>query len=297
MEIEKKIFEIEKRLNMTDKINESLKIELEETKKFFMTKTNRLENKIIILKNQINNQEVIHQNILKEISKIKKKICDFKQSSDSIEKQNNFYDLILRTLSYKLSTLLEKNEPISGNENEIGMKTKKIDNISEDISNSVFYQILLTNNIFKEFRNYKIKFLFKASENAFSSLKFHEICDNYTDTIVFVKNDLNEIFGGYTNLKWTSSNQKYEDEDHVSFLFSIDPNEKLPLINHTDMTILCQYNYGPTFGSGYDLYISHQCNENKESYYNFGYSFQRMSNPINSKSKNFSQGKKLFKVL
>ena len=61
MEIEKKIFEIEKRLNMTDKINESLKIELEETKKFFMTKTNRLENKIIILKNQINNQEVIHQ--------------------------------------------------------------------------------------------------------------------------------------------------------------------------------------------------------------------------------------------
>lgn len=36
--------------------------------------------------------------------------------------------------------------------------------------------------------------------------------------------------------------------------------------------------YGPTFGGGFDLYLANQCNRNKNSYTNLGYTYKTLSN-------------------
>jgi hypothetical protein len=172
-----------------------------------------------------------------------------------------------------------------------------LNSISIDISQSLFYKTLTSNSLFKELiLNKKILFIFKASLHDFSAKKFHEICDNKANTIVFVKANTGKVFGGYTNCEWTSSQNKLEDTDNLSFLFSIDRNIILPLINLKDMTILCQANYGPTFGTGYDLYLCDECHVKENSSSFIGNSFISPPNLNLYEKKVFLADRENFKV-
>ena len=63
-----------------------------------------------------------------------------------------------------------------------------------------------------------IKLLFRASEHEFEGLKFHELCDGHAPTITIIKSNFKNIFGGYTNIPWSSDGTFHRDKG-ASFLF------------------------------------------------------------------------------
>ena len=80
---------------------------------------------------------------------------------------------------------------------------------------------------------------------------FHEACD-YKNSILIICKSKNEIFGGYTPLCFTSSDE-YGD-DNESFLFSLNKPKKYPKNNYKNSNSLwCYKNYGPCFY--WDLYF------------------------------------------
>ena len=50
---------------------------------------------------------------------------------------------------------------------------------------------------------------------------------------------------------------------------------KVPSYRYYERAIYSNYNYGPTFGAGPDLYISNQCNKNTQSRSKLGYTYQQ----------------------
>ena len=78
----------------------------------------------------------------------------------------------------------------------------------------------LSNSGFK-----KIKLLYRASENEYSSESFHSCCDNQGNTITIIKSEFDNIFGGYTNIPWTSDDG-YKSDKGKSFIFLLQSNDK-----------------------------------------------------------------------
>ena len=128
-----------------------------------------------------------------------------------------------------------------------------------------------------------MKLLFRASENEYSAFKFHEICDGHPNTITIIRNNFENIFGGYTNIPWSSNGENEKDEGK-SFLFLLHSNNE-----HTECPkiwnyrlkegdfpqctreIHCNGAVGPTFGWGHDLCVVHRTNDQDSSCYPYTY--------------------------
>ncbi len=146
--------------------------------------------------------------------------------------------------------------------------------IKQDIN---FVQILLT----KIANISKFDLLFRASENGFTAKDFHNQCDNNGQTIIIIKSNFGNIFGGYTKIPWKSSEYAWKC-DLQAFLFIIYSNNKLyenkcPLIfeikkEETKYSVCHSTAFGPSFGSGRDLVIAINGNNNSvsPSSYNYG---------------------------
>jgi len=109
--------------------------------------------------------------------------------------------------------------------------------------------------------------LYRASQHGFDAVSFHKYCDNKGPTIVIIKNEIDYIFGGFTNVSWTSPQSGTLAEDENAFLFNIHPfNKKYKLKPSNKQCAVCHNSkYGPTFGSGHDLYICSNCDHIKSS--------------------------------
>ncbi|XP_067681003.1 interferon-induced protein 44-like isoform X2 [Haliotis asinina] len=98
--------------------------------------------------------------------------------------------------------------------------------------------------------------LYKASRDGCSNTAFHQKCDNKGPTVTILYNTSDCVFGGYTSVSWDSAGAYRVDP--TAFLFrlyfkgSSNP-KKYPAINGTN-AIYGHANYGPTFGSGHDIY-------------------------------------------
>eukprot|EP01084_Bolivina_argentea_P103952 186177_1 len=113
----------------------------------------------------------------------------------------------------------------------------------------------------------QFKLLFQASKHKYLSSKFHELCDGKGSNICIVKSNFGNIFGGYTSIGWESDNE-YDDK---AFLFLIRSSEEAqqkqcPIVYNIhnkfkEYAVRYDETYGPTFGAGYDLYISDKCDE------------------------------------
>ena len=111
-------------------------------------------------------------------------------------------------------------------------------------------------------KDQKFKLLYRASEDGFSSTKFHEKCDGIKNTLTIIKSTYDDIFGGYTGAAWDCDEHYINDTN--TFIFS--------LINFSNGSFKAEYinnqyfksNYGPTFGP--DLHISSDSNTNQISY-------------------------------
>ena len=123
--------------------------------------------------------------------------------------------------------------------------------------------------------------LYRASDNNFTSESFHKFCDNHAGTIVIIKSNYGNIFGGYTSIPWSSPsvddcmNLSVTAFDEKSFLFTIRDRSESSHINyipklHLPESLLCGSvtlcrDLGPTFG--HDIQIVKQCNDNHRHYF------------------------------
>ena len=110
----------------------------------------------------------------------------------------------------------------------------------------------------------KIELLFRASRDGLTHKNFYEKCNEQGPTIVLIKNQKGNIFGGYASVSW---NNKNKNIDHYyapdSFLFSLtnihNTNPaKFPSTGNYEIRnyISC----GPAFGMGTDLGVQEDLN-------------------------------------
>jgi len=132
--------------------------------------------------------------------------------------------------------------------------------------------------------------LFVASKDGDAASKFHSLCDGKGPTVVIVETTTGNVFGGYTDLSWSSANSYGSSSN--TFLFRLRPT-----MQHYDgkqgkegNAIYRGSSYGPTFGGGHDFYIVSSALSSTSSYTNGGHSYTFPSYPnyqLNDGVKNF----------
>jgi len=132
--------------------------------------------------------------------------------------------------------------------------------------------------------------LYAASKDGDSASAFHSACDNEGPTVVIVQTTSGAVFGGYTDVSWTSSSTYVSST--TSFLFQLRPYMKQYALKKGKEGYAVYHNsgYGPTFGNSHDLNIRSYCLGNTNSYTNGGsaYTFSKYpSYELNDGEKNF----------
>eukprot|EP01132_Coremiostelium_polycephalum_P008090 gene8090-9956_t len=119
--------------------------------------------------------------------------------------------------------------------------------------------------------NQKWKSIYQASKDGFSASTFHQKCNNKGPTITIIWSKTGNIFGGYTSLKWDSSNIFQNDPQSFLFLLKNNMNQsmKFPYISSNLMRL--HGSCGLSFGS--DLYICDNSNTINSSCTNLGTSY------------------------
>ena len=117
--------------------------------------------------------------------------------------------------------------------------------------------------------------LYRATRDGFTGQAFHAKCDGKGNTISIIKNNLNNVFGGFASSAWNSAGQYINDPN--AFLFSlrrggVSYKDKFA-VKDAVHALLGNASYGPTFGGGYDIHICDQSNTKNGSYCSFGSSY------------------------
>ena len=132
----------------------------------------------------------------------------------------------------------------------------------------------------------KLELLYRASKDGSESSVFHNKCDNQGPTICLCQNEIGNIFGGYASIPWTSPKKGLYKESKDCFLFSlnnIQGTEPIMFpIKNSSKAVYHNVNYGPTFGSGFDLKIYSNFLNNRESYANIDHSYEDITGEGNS---------------
>ncbi len=118
--------------------------------------------------------------------------------------------------------------------------------------------------------------MWRGSRDGFDDTAFHRLCNGKANTVTVIKNTNGFIFGGFTSIPWSSSDDEYQ-EDNTAFLFSLTNPSNTPLklkIKSPAEAIIHQSSEGPVFGGGDDLHVSSFSNINRKSYmYLYSYEF------------------------
>ena len=164
-------------------------------------------------------------NIIKELENHKKEInllkSEIKTLNQIINELKNAYDIMEQTNLY--------NSSILRNKEEIDLLKSAI---KERLGKDVKY----------------FKRLYKASIDGEDSSTFHKLCDNFENTISFVKTGGYRRFGGFTTQTWNQVSSFTKTDQHA-FVFSLDKLKIYPYTNN-GRAIRCDNNYHPTFGVG-----------------------------------------------
>ena len=196
------------------------------------------------------NFNYIIENLSKDLTKLSSEFIDMRKEIDNMKKD---YETRIKFLENE-----NKNKSIEIK--NLKEKLNKEEGIS-DLSNSDIILLDERENIIKminpeaDLNNFSFKLIFKASVDGNLPNAFHNLCDNKGPTIIFIKINNGKRIGGYTSVSWSSNNEFKQDEN--AFLFSLDKREKYELNTNLIKYAVAHYQkYGPTFGSGYGLYIS-----------------------------------------
>uniref|UniRef100_U9UMP4 TLDc domain-containing protein n=1 Tax=Rhizophagus irregularis (strain DAOM 181602 / DAOM 197198 / MUCL 43194) TaxID=747089 RepID=U9UMP4_RHIID len=124
---------------------------------------------------------------------------------------------------------------------------------------------------------YKFKLILRGSRDGFTPTKFHELCDNKSNTITFIKvKGTDEILGGYNPLTWTPSGSYHQTMHSFIFSFKSKCNLKNAILSNVkdiDHTINNRVlNHGIFFGDdlmtwGSNIYNDYDHLYSKKLYY------------------------------
>jgi hypothetical protein len=132
-------------------------------------------------------------------------------------------------------------------------------------------------SILKDFEAKTWRLLYRGSRDGFGSSDFHSKCDQQSNTVTILLTTDGYIFGGFTPIAWDSGGTYKADNTGKSFLFSLknswNTEPKLFRLSRPDHAIVCNPSYGPVFGSGNDIQVVNNCDQNTNSYTKLGTSY------------------------
>ncbi|ETO01461.1 TLDc domain-containing protein [Reticulomyxa filosa] len=105
----------------------------------------------------------------------------------------------------------------------------------------------------------KVTLLYRGSRDGFRASDFHEKCDNKGATVTIVLSDqFNHVFGGFTNVQWTSRNTYANDAGAFVYLLRSgkgdNPQKFTIKSGHEQHAIYDSSLRGPVFDNGCDPY-------------------------------------------
>ena len=252
----------------------------------------KLENKIKKVENVLNLEIPANFGIFKEIKfEIKEKELSEKDRQNNLMEIMNKVYLENEGLKKKMNELQIENEKMKNKlqetQKELEEKGKKqierIKNLFKDSAIVKNDEKKMINDWIDPYneKNITSELLFRTSVDGDRGNTFHTKCNGKGATITFVKTTAGKRVGGFTMVPWTSANSYKADPD--SFIFSLDTYQKFVQYKNFGNAIYDNSSYGPTFGSGHDLYIADQCKSNTSSYCysNHSYGFYNSYNLIN----------------
>jgi hypothetical protein len=117
------------------------------------------------------------------------------------------------------------------------------------------------------------KLIYRGSVDGFGAADFHRKCDGVANTLTVIKSSSGNIFGGYTNAAWDTSNSWKGDSG--AFIFSFKDKMYLRLnVRRTGFSIYCTPSVLALFGGRNDILISDQCNKSTNSFSNLGHTYE-----------------------
>jgi hypothetical protein len=122
----------------------------------------------------------------------------------------------------------------------------------------------------KESQRWRLCFRKAPGNN--TAAQFHAACDFLGPTVTLLQFNNGRVLGGHSSYSWSGPGGGfYRSYDSNAFLFSVTANKKYPFANYQTETIYNNPSYGPTFGSGHDLFIGGATLDNY--YCNFPYAY------------------------
>ena len=100
--------------------------------------------------------------------------------------------------------------------------------------------------------------LYSAKKNGDKCQKFHQFCDNHHNTLIIIKTDNNNIFGGFAGKTWNSW-ELGRKKDKKSFLFSLNKKKIYNSNPEKKYHLYCSENDGPCF---YAFSVENYCLQN-----------------------------------
>ena len=134
---------------------------------------------------------------------------------------------------------LEENNPSNEEEGE-----KFPNGILKDIIKTQEEIEVVLNKIEEKFPGSSYKLLYKGSRDGDGASDFHSRCDDAEKTLVIVKDNYNNIFGGFTTQDW--GGEYLQKKDDEAFIFSIGKRKTYDVIPEQN-AIGCYPNFGPVF--------------------------------------------------
>jgi hypothetical protein len=246
---------------------------------------------------------------------------NLKNQTIFINRSPKYFDIILTFFRCEIYEFLQffhfsntnKYEILKESEfyNLIGLKNLIILNLKNAFLEIKFiHSNILTNDQFNFLFNFcrfedssKFKLIYRGSKNGFSASEFHKNCDGNKETLTIILSENNNIFGGYINGNWSANNILKENNrfgtDNTSFIFSLINKYNEPIILKCIESSQAYYkssNRLISFGMS-DILITTNCNINKTSQSNLGFSYKHPNFKRGSKeSQSFLAGTQNFQV-
>jgi len=179
----------------------------------------------------------------------------------------------LKKTTEKIKEIKEKVDPpapITKSAPKVKKEVIPKSRLISDEEDKTFIKLLLESHLKK---NEGLSLLFRATRDGFKVSDFHQFCDDKPRTLVIIKSNFGNIFGGFANHPWKSSNQGKYVEDPDAFLFSLTYHTKHKQIKNNEFALFLSKNYGPVFGKGYDLCVKDDCNKKANNYSRLGNSY------------------------
>lgn len=220
---------------------------------------NTLKKQIEDAKNKTESLKKKHEVILNDNHQLKNRLDKAKGDKYQLQEQNE----LVENKKYQNNMLKQAIE-------EIKDKKTANDNAHSDLNAILKANIIESISELKTLSEWingdkdtQFRLIYSVKKHGDTSDDFHLHVDNYSPTIIIIRDGEGGKYGGYTEQSWAlnkidSNKRAIFKEDKFAFLFSLTQRKKYPIRNPSK-AILIGKNFLFAFGSGSDLYITEKC--------------------------------------